>query len=224
MKKFFYFTLFLFTVFRLDASAQKLTYGAHVGINFSGYHVGNEYQVYDEKAKTGYNLGADLCYHLGSNIMLLSGVDFSQSGGKFSTMSPYISTTGNQATEFKEVNTKVLSFEIPVKIGCDIKVSNNFSIIPNAGLFARYAVASIKGNVITADGEVQKWKSTDDYDKDSHHIDAFKRFDYGVIGGVNMIFANHYTFSASYKEGLKKIQSQYDMKTWSANLSVGYRW
>lgn len=209
-------------VFNINVNAQKLTYGAHVGINFSGYHGGDAYRVYDEKAKTGYEIGGDIGYRLGSNFILLLGLNFSQSGGRFSTMSPYISTTGNQITEFKEVNTKVLSFEIPLKIGYDFKIGQNFSIIPNVGMFARYTVASIKSDVVTADGKTQKWKSTDDFNEDSHHLDAFKKFDYGVVGGVDLLFKKHYTLSANYKHGLKKMQPQFGMKTWSADVSVGH--
>lgn len=223
MKKIFYLTLLFFAAFSMNVSAQKLTYGAHVGINFSGYQGGDQYRVYDEKAKTGYEVGADVGYSLGSNFMLLSGLNFAQSGGKFSTMSPYIGTTGNQITEFKEVNTKVLSFEIPVKIGYDFKIGQNFSIIPNAGMFFRYTIASIKSDVITADGKNQKWKSTDDFNEDSHHLDAFKKFDYGFVGGVDLLFNKHYSLSASYKHGLKKMQPQFDMKSWTADVSVGYR-
>lgn len=223
MKKIFCFTLLLLAAFSLNSSAQKLTYGAHVGINFSGYHGGDAYRVYDEKAKTGYEVGGDIGYRLGSNFMLLSGLNFSQSGGRFSTMSPYISTAGNQVTEFKEINTKVLSFEIPLKIGYDFKIGQNFSIIPNVGMFARYTVASIKSDVVTADGKALKWKSTDDFNEDSHHIDAFKKFDYGFVGGVDLLFAKHYLLSASYKHGLKKMQPQFGMKTWTADVSVGYR-
>lgn len=212
------------TAFVLNVNAQKLTYGAHIGINFSGYHGGDKYRVYDEKAKTGYEAGADVGYRLGSNFMLLSGLNFAQLGGQFSSMSPYMSTNGNQITEFKEINTKVLSFEIPVKIGYDFKISKNFSIIPNAGMFFRYTIASIKSNVVSADGKTMKWKSTDDLNDDSHHIDAFKRFDYGIVGGVDLLFANHYSLSASYKQGIKNIQPQFGMKTCTANMSVGYRW
>lgn len=207
----------------LNASAQKLTYGAHVGINFSGYYGGDQYRVYNEQVKTGYEAGGDVSYHLGSNFMLLSGLNFAQSGGKFSTMSPYISTTGKQITEFEEVNTKILSFEMPVKIGYDIKLGNSFSVIPNVGMFARYTVASIKSNVITADGRARKWKGTDDFNEDSHHLEAFNKFDYGIVCGIDLLFLNHYSLSASYKHGLKKVQPQFGMKSWSADVSVGYR-
>lgn len=213
----------LITAFGLNVNAQKLTYGAHVGVNFSGYQGGDGYHLYDEKVRTGYEIGGNIGYKLGYNFILLTGLNFSQSGGRFSTMSPYISETGSQTTEFKEVNTKVLSFEIPLKIGYEFNIGHNFSIIPNAGMFARYAIASIKSNVITADDRTQKWKCTDDFNDESHHIDAFKKFDYGFVGGVDMIFSGHYSLSADYKHGLKKIQPQFGMKSWSANISVGYR-
>lgn len=215
-------TLALLICSLATASAQKVDFGAHAGINVSGFHGGDPYLVYDKSTKVGAEIGGDVTFHLSSHLMLLSGLNFSQYGGKFSVMSPYIGAVSNQLTEFKEVNTRVLSLEIPLKIGYEFNIGNNFSIIPNAGVFGRYTVASIKSDVIQANGTTQKWNSLKDYDKDLHHIDAFKRFDYGIVGGVDFRIAKHYSVSASYKHGLKSQQPQYNLKSNSFNVSVGY--
>lgn len=201
---------------------QKISYGVHTGINISGYHGGDANRVYDNSTKVGGEVGGDFNYHFTPHWMLMSGLNFAQSGGRFAVMSPYAMSA--YAEEFKEVNTRVLSFEIPLKIGYDINLGHNFSIIPNVGMFARYTVATFKSNIILADGSTQKWNSTKDFDKGSYHIDAFKRFDYGLVGGIDFRFANHYSVSANYKLGLKDQQTQYNLKSNSLNLSVGYIW
>lgn len=204
--------------------AQRLGYGAHVGINFSGFNSSSSQLVYDNKTKVGCETGVDLFYHLGSHFVGITGLNVLQTGGKFAVMSPYVSALGNQATEYKNVNTRVLSFEIPLKIGYDFKLGNSFSLIPNAGIFARYTVVSFKDDVVTVNGGRDQWKATSGYDKDSHHIDPVRRFDYGYVAGVDMVYAKHYALSAAYKRGLNTMQSQYGLKTWSANVSLGYRW
>lgn len=203
---------------------QRFNYGVHVGMNVSGYQGGDAYRIYDESAKVGAEIGGDISYRLTSHLLLLSGLNLSQYGGKFSVMSPYVGVTSAQITEFKEVNTQTLSFELPIKVGYEFNMGHNFSIIPSIGMFGRYAVASLKGDVVSANGLSQKWHSTTDYDQDYHHIDAFKRWDYGAECGIDFRFARHYSVSASYKHGLKSLQPQYNLKSNAFSLSVGYVW
>ena len=82
---------------------QRFNYGVHVGMNVSGYQGGDAYRIYDESAKVGAEIGGDISYRLTSHLLLLSGLNLSQYGGKFSVMSPYVRVTSAQITEFKEV-------------------------------------------------------------------------------------------------------------------------
>lgn len=92
---------------------QKISYGVHTGINISGYHGGDANRVYDNSTKVGGEVGGDFNYHFTPHWMLMSGLNFAQSGGRFAVMSPYAMSA--YAEEFKEVNTRVLSFEILAK-------------------------------------------------------------------------------------------------------------
>lgn len=73
---------------------QRFNYGVHVGMNVSGYQGGDAYRIYDESAKVGAEIGGDISYRLTSHLLLLSGLNLSQYGGKFSVMSPYVGVTG----------------------------------------------------------------------------------------------------------------------------------
>lgn len=124
--------MLLFGSLSLPAMAQRLSYGVHAGVSLSGFHGGKTYIVYDSKAQMGYELGFDLACNFGGNVIAMTGFGLSQQSGRFSAMSPYISSMGNQATEFPSIKTKVLSLEVPLKIGYDIKPAKNFSLVPNA--------------------------------------------------------------------------------------------
>ncbi len=205
--------------------AQDLKMGFHVGGNLSGYTGGKQYTIYDKSGKVGYEVGADIQYLLKNKFSLASGINLLQTGGKFSAMSGYAGSTGGSQTEFPAVNTKSLSLEIPLKLGYDILLSDNFVLTPAVGLYGRYALVSLKDKVsITGDKGNHDWDCYKDFNKDMHHIDAMKKFEYGVVLGVGAKFANHYVLSLNYHRGLNSVSSQYDLKKSDVSCSIGYIW
>lgn len=205
--------------------AQDLKMGLHVGGNLSGYTGGKQYIIYDKSNKVGYEIGADIQYFLKNKISIASGISLLQTGGKFSVMSSYTSSIGHGETEFPAVNTKALSLEIPLKFGYDISLCNGFALTPNVGVYGRYGVSSIKDKVkIIGDKTNYKWDSYKDFNKDMHHIDAFKKFEYGVLIGISTKISNHYVISLNYKRGLNTLSSQYDLKKSDLSCTIGYIW
>lgn len=207
--------------FGLNAQAQAWSVGAHAGASISSFVGGNAYTIYDQGSKAGYEVGADVRYTLKNGLNASAGLSLTQTGGEFSTMSNFY----NRDTQFAPVSARMLSVELPVKIGYDFKVSRAFSVNPFVGVYGRYAFASLKDDVTIAPlKETCKWNCFEDFSRYSYQIDAFRRFEAGVSAGVEATIAKHYAVSFSYKRGLTDLSGQYGIKSQAFTLSVGYRW
>lgn len=223
MKKFFIIGILVFCCHY--SKAQDLRIGFHVGGNLSRYTGGKQYTIYDKSSKVGYEIGADIQYLVKNKFNIASGVNLLQTGGKFSVMSGYAGSFGGSQTEFPEINTKALSIEIPLKIGCYISFKDGLALAPTVGFYGRYALASLKDKVsIASDKNRYDWDCYKDFNNDMYHIDAMKKFEYGVILGVSAKIATHYVLSLNYRRGLNSLSSQYDIKKSDISCSIGYIW
>ncbi|MBR6285708.1 MAG: outer membrane beta-barrel protein, partial [Bacteroidaceae bacterium] len=208
-----------------SVSAQELKLGVHVGGNVSGFAGGRQYVVYDKTTKAGLELGADVQYLMKNRLCIASGLSLVQTGGKFSVMSSYVNQSGSGYTEFPAVNAKALSLEIPLKLGYNIAIGERVDLVPMVGAYARYGLSAIKDDVnITGYNDGYKWNCYTDLNKDNHHIDALKRFEYGVVVGVGAKVANHYTISLNYLKGLNTLSKQYNLKKSNLAITIGYLW
>lgn len=206
------------------SNAQDLKIGVHVGANVSNLSGGNTHRIYDSKYKVGPEIGADIAYTTKSDFTVSSGIGLLTGGGKFSVLSDYYSDEG-QSTEFSKVNTRPLYIQVPITVGYNISLGKSITLNPNIGLYGRYAFASFKENVTLAyTKREEKWNCFDNYNNGAHHIDAFKRFDYGITANVSVVLYKHYCMSFGYKYGLAKLSQQYGMKENSVSLNFGYVW
>lgn len=216
------FILFL-SIIAFNADAQKVNYGFHIGANLNGLYGGDNYRVYNNKMKVGYNFGADVCLSVSKKVKVFSGLSLLQTSGKFSAMSNYLNTEGKNYTEYPEINVKLISLEIPIKFGYEFEVSKNLSLIPNIGVYGRYALASLKDKIATTGYDnTEKWDALKDYNRDLHHVDGFKKYDIGVCVGVKAQISNHYILSLDYNHGIIEQSKQYKLKNRGLSLSIGY--
>lgn len=223
MRRILLFTLLASLQYQLVFS-QDFSYGIHAGLNIGGLRSGNAYQVYNYGSKWGYEAGGDIHYRLPQGISLSTGLSIMQTGGKFSAMSNYFSGL-DSSTEFPEINIGRISMEVPLKIGYLINIGRHLSVMPNAGLYGSFAIASSKSDVVTSsDLKKEKWNSLKPFDKDFHHLDGMKRLNYGIVAGLDMLMSEHYVLSFQYCRGLSSLSSQYGLKTHNLSVSVGYRW
>ena len=206
------------------SNAQKIKIGVHAGTNVSNLSGGDTYRIYGSKYKVGAEIGADIVYTTKNKFTVTSGIGLLTGGGKFSVLSDYYSDEG-QSTEFKEVNARPLYIQVPITMGYNISLGKSITLNPNIGLYGRYAFASFKENVTLAYSKrEEKWNCFDNYDNGNHHIDAFKRFDYGIAANINVVLDKHYSLSFGYKYGLAKLSQQYGMKERSLSINIGYIW
>lgn len=207
------------------AKAQKLSMGVHAGVNMSGFAGGDVYRIYDKSMKAGFEVGGDLRYTFGGKISIMSGLSLMMTGGKFAVMSEYLGVDGQGFTAFPEVNVKTLSVEMPVKVGYDITLAGNWTLMPFAGFYARCALCPIKDKV-RAYGEKDgaDWNCFEDCIRGAQRMDAFKRFDAGLTVGIESRICRHYALSLNCRRGLTDLSSQYVMKGQSITLALGYVW
>ena len=191
------------------------------GIRFDNLVPGRQYTftpyaVYD--GKTYY--GGEYKYATKSVSPRIS---ILQTGGQFAVMSDYVGATGHGETTFPEVNTRLLSAEIPLKAGWDFRLGRNVVLSPHIGAYARYALASIKDNVRTANEEqTEKWNCLKNYNKGHRHIEAFKRFDAGLTAEVELRLFRHYLLTAGYRRGFVEQSAQYGLKSQIFTVALGY--
>lgn len=216
------FAAALFTLCCLHTQAQTWNYGLHAGINSSGYTGGKAYTIYGKSNCIGYEVGGDIRYTLRSGLLFASGLSILQIGGQFAVMSDYAGATGHGETAFPEVNTKLLSLEMPLKVGYDFKLGSKVVLSPHIGIYARYALASIKDDVRTNDGSVEKWSCLKDYSKGYRHIEAMKRCDAGLTAEVELRLFHHYLLTAGYRRGFVKQSAQYGLKRQMFSVALGY--
>ena len=190
----------LFTACCLHAQAQTWSYGLHAGINSSGYTGGKAYTIYGNSDRIGYEVGGDIRYTLHGGLLFAHG-----------------------ETAFPEVNTRLLSAEIPLKVGWDFRLGRNVFLSPHIGAYARYALLSIKDNVRTANEEqTEKWNCLKNYNKGHRHIEAFKRFDAGLTAEVELHLFRHYLLTAGYRRGFVEQSAQYGLKSQIFTVALGY--
>lgn len=223
MKKLFSVLVIVWAFLPLSSNAQELNYGAHSGINISNFAEGSSRNAYDNSNKLGYEIGSDLRLTWTNGINLASGISFSQTGGKFAALSDYLDATGKMTTEYPEINIKTLSVEMPIQIGYVIPLSKGLALNPFVGAYGRCALLSIKDKVyINGKNGAEKWNCLKQFFKDSHKIEAMKRFDYGLSCGIETFIGKHYIAGFKYKKALNSSLTQYNLKNQSYTLSVGY--
>lgn len=202
---------------------QGVEYGVHVGVNSSKYVDGDASIFIDNSSKTGYELGFDVKYTFKRNVVLSSGLNLVQVGGKFAGLGDFYDfSNSGQVCNFPEINTKIMALELPIKVGYKFNIGRSFAITPNVGVYARYGIASIKDDIRTKDNtNNEKWNCFKDYQK-SYTLEAFKRFDAGVTADVTFSILKHYNVGVSYKRGFVSQQSEYTPKNQSLSVLIGY--
>lgn len=204
MKKILFTALVL--VFGLNAMAQEspLSFGVKAGVNLSNVDMKFYESTFD--AKIGFQVGVTLDYALTPDFYLQSGLLFTTKGAKEN------GTDGNGVKVPATINPMYL--ELPVMAAYKLVVSDGMKVVFNAGPYLAYGVA---GKVTVKEDRIDV--STNIFQKD-----GFKRFDFGVGGGVGFEFGE-ITANLGYELGLANIADSKgaNAKNRNAFLAVGYK-
>lgn len=137
---------------------------------------------------------------------------------------------------FPDTEIKMNHLNIPIKIGYNIRINKSLSLIPYIGVYGSINFNAGKCDVKNPyyTGETNHWKPMDGYsyivptEADIPYeyeatIDAFRRWNYGAVGGMKAVIAGRYTVSLQYYESIKKVQKQCNLRNYGYQLSVGYQ-
>lgn len=231
MKVRFLTSLILLMLLILPLSAQ-VKIGVEAGMNLSNYLSSASSKYGPEQIggmKAGFQFGATVDYELGKHWMLLSGLSWMQ----------YRSTmkmTDHMVSYFPKTEIKMNSLVLPLKVGYNIRLSDNFSLIPSVGLYASYgfSAGSCSLDIVHQKGdemstESTTWKPFDGYSYKvgdtnvNAELQAFRHLEYGGTLGIKGVVADHYTVGFNYTVGIKKVQEQNGLRNSTFQFSVGYR-
>lgn len=228
MKKIIIF--FILTAYLLpQASAQQVKFGVEAGGNWSHYKNDKSKAEQVGSMGGGFQLGGTVDYEFKHHWMLMSGLTWMQTRSSmelFNASVPY----------FPDTEIKMNHLNIPIKIGYNIRINKSLSLIPYIGVYGSINFNAGKCDVKNPyyTGETNHRKPMDGYsyivptEADIPYeyeatIDAFRRWNYGAVGGMKAVIAGRYTVSLQYYESIKKVQKQCNLRNYGYQLSVGYQ-
>ena len=210
------FTLFALSLLSLSVSAQ-LKVGVQAGMNASQIH-GDGFAT--NGLKSGFQIGATVDYQLKNHWVLKSGLSFVQQSGSLRENG---NTDGSYF--FHQINPRINYLVVPLKVGYNIHVNDHINIIPSIGIYGAYGLSGSNSNIEQKELDATNKYPKIDYIKwnpyNSEHI-KFKRADFGVTGGADMVLDKHVFISINYLYGLKDLEPTKKFKNTSLQLSVGY--
>lgn len=225
--KHFIITFLITCFYLLPVSAQQLKFGVEAGGNWSHYKNDKSQAEQVGNMGGGFQLGGTVDYEFKRHWMLMSGLAWMQTRSSmtlFNASVPY----------FPNTEIKMNHLNIPLKVGYNIRINKNFSLVPYIGLYGSINFNAGKCDVReAATGKNSHWKPMDGYSyiaptegatyEYEATIDAFRRWNYGAVGGAKAVIGNHYTVSLQYYESIKKVQKQCNLRNYGYQFSIGYQ-
>lgn len=210
----------------LPANAQQLKFGIEAGSNWSHYKNNKSKGEQVGSMGVGFQVSGTVDYEFKHHWMLMSGLTFMQTRSSmmlFDTGLPF----------FSDTEIKLNHLNIPIKVGYNIHINKKLSLIPYVGAYGSINFNAGKCHVKeTSLGTTNHWKPMDGHSyivpTDLPHeyeatIDAFRRWNYGAMGGMKAVIGSRYTVSLQYYESIKKIQKQCNLRNYGYQLNIGYQ-
>lgn len=179
---------------QVNAQNKVVTFGVKAGANLSTFGGDAKDMKYAFKYQVG--ITADVAFT--ENLYLLSGLNFQTQGGKFKPSSG------------ESVKFNPMYLQLPAHIGYKFDLGSDIRLVVNAGPYAAFGI----GGKSKSGGESQKLFGDN----------RFKRFDYGVGGGLGVEFG-HFSVAGGYDWGLNDINDAEGDKIQNRNayLTLGYK-
>lgn len=213
-----------FALFTTFASAQ-IKIGVDAGMNLSHFKASSDYSAKKKGGmKPGFQIGATVDYEFKKHWMLMSGLSFVQTQSR-------MQLAQSTAFFFPDTDIKLNHFMLPLKVGYNFHLSENFSLVPSVGFYGFYNFSAGSCSLYK-DNEPATWKPMKGFSYEvpgaqvpgyTASIQAFRHWTYGGIGGLKAVIYKHYTVSIEYYEGIKKAQKQNTLRDYGLQISVGYQ-
>lgn len=214
----------------------QVKFGVEAGMNASQV-ISGEYAEGNGRV-AGFQIGGTVDYQFSEHWVLMSGLSFIQKGGELNQNLFVGAGNGSYlllgAPNYDRISLKMNYLELPVKIGFNIRLNDQVSLIPSIGLYGAYGFNA--GNCsLNAYKDVRdtrgtftqvEWKPFDGYNNPTYSktpLNKLNHWDFGGVVGLKAIVSDHFTASFNYSHSIKAIQKQMDLRNSTFQLSVGYR-
>ncbi len=191
MKKIF--SLAVVAVVALSASAQNIQLGIKGGLNAS-----NLSNINDTEAKIGFNAGVTADYQLAESLYVLSGLEYTTKGAKFSV-----------SGSTQEYSSTLSYLQLPIHAGYKMSIADNTRLVLHAGPYLAYALSA----------------KTKAGSEKTDIIDGMNRFDAGLGGGAKVELGK-ISVGLGVDYGLTTVNKDTEggkNRNMNASLSVGYK-
>ncbi len=191
MKKIF--SLAVVAVVALSASAQNIQLGIKGGLNAS-----NLSNINDTEAKIGFNAGVTADYQLAESLYVLSGLEYTTKGAKFSV-----------SGSTQEYSSTLSYLQLPIHAGYKMSIADNTRLVLHAGPYLAYALSA----------------KTKAGSEKTDIIDGMNRFDAGLGGGAKVELGK-ISVGLGVDYGLTTVNKDTEggkSRNMNASLSVGYK-
>lgn len=229
-----YSLLYVFILLTTLPTIAQIKVGIEAGMNLSHFkHGSGDYAQKEGGMKPGFQVGATIDYEFKKNWTLMSGLSFMQTKSN-------MELAQSSVFFFPKAEVKLNHLMIPLKIGYNIRLSDNLSLTPSIGVYGSYdfsaGSSSLEYIYPSEDGKSAirhaSWKPMKgfsyEYPTELSHpymasIGACRNWTYGGIGGLKAVIQKHYTISFSYYESIKKTLKYNGLRNYGFQLSVGYQ-
>ncbi len=191
MKKIF--SLAVVAVVALSASAQNIQLGIKGGLNAS-----NLSNINDTEAKIGFNAGVTADYQLAESLYVLSGLEYTTKGAKFSV-----------SGSTQEYSSTLSYLQLPIHAGYKMSIADNTRLVLHAGPYLAYALSA----------------KTKAGSEKTNVINDTNRFDAGLGGGAKVELGK-ISVGLGVDYGLTTVNKDTEggkNRNMNASLSVGYK-
>lgn len=178
-------------------------------VGFGGGYIHNTFSMQEHNAKgySSFSVGAVFDYKFPSNVVLSSGLSFSQKGGTIT------GTDLDVVFHARKVEAYPMNYlTMPFMVGYDFKVGK-FSILPQLGFYAGIGLWS-KGYVEypTNTGEIYRERfnlfNAPSFGTTAGTTNSFNCFDYGSIASISVTY-DRFRLKAYYEYSLHELMGNW---------------
>jgi len=201
------------TVFAIGAKAQNTTFGVRAGINFQNLTGDDGYgHKYDDKLKTGINLGLNAEIPIAEDFYVQPGLLFTTKGAKDKT--------------YRKVNVRLSYLEIPINLMFKPELGDGKLLLG----FGPYIGIAVGGSYTDLNGHKTQYKFANKVSTtEAGNGPYVRRMDFGGNFLAGYELSNKVSFQLNAQLGMSSIATKVEgsnrakVKNTGFGVSVGYR-